>query len=109
AIPFHRVIAQLEGRNVRLPVGATDHFVDGLLHRQRARLNELSPVVEREKILERLLRLLAYRDEIDELPVVLRGKPDPLVMRDSPHRRRIDGATKMDVEFSQLIAKGMRH
>ena len=45
AIPFHRVITQLEGRNVRLPVGATDHFVDGLFDRQRARLNELSPVV----------------------------------------------------------------
>ena len=55
AIPFHRVVAELESRNVRLAVGPTDHLIDGLLDRERARLDQLGPVVERKEILERLL------------------------------------------------------
>ena len=109
AIPFHGVIAELESRNVRLAVSAADNLVDGLLDRQRARLNELGPVVERQEVFKGFLRLLADRDQIDEFPVVLGRQANPLVMRNSPHRRRIDGAAEMDVQLRQFIPKRVWH
>ena len=109
AIPLHRVVSELEGRDVRLPVGATDHLINGLLDRERAGLDQLGPVVERKEVLERFLRLLAHRDQVDELPVVLGREPDPLVMRDSPHRSRVHGAAQMHMQLSQFITERMRH
>jgi hypothetical protein len=97
AISLHRVVAELERRDVCLPIGAADDVIDGLLHREGARLDKLGPVIQRQKILERLLGLLADRDEIDEFPVVLGRKTDPLVMRDPPHRRRVDRPAEMHV------------
>src|SRR5437773_5726225 len=51
AVPLHRVVAKLEGGDVRLPVGTADDVVDGLLDRELAGLNELCPVIEGEKVL----------------------------------------------------------
>ena len=84
-------------------------MIDGLLDRERARLHELGPVIQREEVLERLLGLLTDGYEIDELPVVLRRKPNTLVMRDAPHRGWIDGPTEMNVKLREFVAKRVRH
>ena len=52
SIALHRVVAELEHRDVRLPVRAADDLVDGLLDCERARLDQLGPVVKSEKVLE---------------------------------------------------------
>ena len=89
--------------------GAADDVIDGLLDRERARLDKLCPVVQSEEILERLLRLLADRDEIHELPIILGRQANSLVMRNSPHRGRIDGTTQVDVQFGEFIPERVRH
>src|SRR2546425_387035 len=52
AVPLHRVVAQLEGCDIGLAVGPADHLIDGLLDRERARLDQLGPAVKRQEILE---------------------------------------------------------
>src|SRR5439155_18699718 len=73
------------------------------------RLDQLGPAVKRQEVLERLFRLFANGDEVDELPVVLRREADSLLVRDAPHRRRIDRTTEMYVQFGELIAERVRH
>jgi len=53
-------------------------------------LDQLGPVVQREERLERFALTFPDRDEVDELPVVLRRKADALLVRDAPERRGID-------------------
>jgi hypothetical protein len=71
----------------------TDDLVHRLLDRERARLDQLRPVVEREEVFERLLRLLANGDQIDEFPIVLGRQANSLVVRNAPHRGGIDGSS----------------
>jgi len=68
-------------------------------------LDELGPVVQREERLERFAFALADGDEIDERPVVLRGKPDALLVRDAPEGGGVDRAAEVDVKLGQLIAE----
>jgi len=65
-------------------------------------------VVQPQERLERLPLALAYGDEVDELPVVLRRQADPLLVRDAPERRGVDGTAQMDVELGELVAERMR-
>jgi hypothetical protein len=65
-------------------------------------------VIQAEERLERFALALADRDEVDELPVVLRRKADPLLVRDPPESRRVDRTAEVDVELSELIAERMR-
>src|SRR5438093_2834278 len=109
AVPLHRVVAELERGDVRLAIRAADDLVHRLLDRERARLDELGPVIEREKVFKGFLRLLAHRDQIDELPVILGRQADALVVRDAPHGRRIHGATEVHMELSQFISERVRH
>jgi len=65
-------------------------------------------VVQREEVLERPFLAARERDEVDELPVVLRREADALRVRDAPEVRGIDGPTEMDVQLGELVAEGMR-
>jgi len=65
-------------------------------------------VVEREELLERAPLAARQRDEVDELPVVLRRQPDALGVGDAPEVGGVDGATEMDVQLGELVAEGMR-
>jgi hypothetical protein len=65
-------------------------------------------VVEREELLERTLPATRERDEVDELPVVLRRQADALGVRDAPEIRGVDRATEMDVQLGELVPEGMR-
>jgi sporulation-control protein spo0M len=47
-------------------------------------------VIQREERLERLPLALPYRDEIDELPIVLRREPDALIVCDAPESRGVN-------------------
>jgi hypothetical protein len=109
AVAFQRVVAELEGRDVRLAVRATDDLVDRLLERDRARLDELGPVVQLQEVLERLPALGVHGDEVDEFPVVLGRKADALSVRDAPHRGWVDRAAEMHVKLSELVSEGVRH
>jgi hypothetical protein len=66
-------------------------------------------VIELEEVLERLPALRVHRDEVDELPVVLRRKANALSVRDAPHRGWVDGAAEMHVELGELVSERMRH
>jgi len=70
-------------------------------------LDQLGPVIQREERLERFALALPDRDQVHELPVVLRRKPDALVVRDAPERRGVDRAAEVDMQLGQLIAEGM--
>src|ERR687887_1663248 len=71
AVSLHRIEAELERRDVLAAVRAADRAVDGLLDRDRARLDELRPVVDLVEGGEALDAPWIDRDEVDELPVVL--------------------------------------
>jgi hypothetical protein len=79
-----------------------------MLDREGARLDQLGPVIEREERLEGFPLTLADRDQIDELPVVLRREADALLVRDPPQRGWVDGTAEVDVELSELVSEGMR-
>ncbi len=65
-------------------------------------------MVEGQELLEGLALPFADGDEVDELPVVLGGEPDALLVRDTPEGGGIDRPAEMDVELGQLIAERMR-
>jgi len=108
AVALHRVVAKLERRDVRLAVCPAHDLVDRLLDRERARLDELGPVVEGQELIEGLALALADRDEVDEVPVVLHRETDPLLVCDAPEPCRIDRTAEMHVQLGQLIAEGVR-
>ena len=108
AVALHRVVAELERGDVRLPVRAAHDLVYRFLHGQRARLDQLGPAVQREEVLERLPLLPADGDEIHELPVVLRRKTDALLGGDAPHRSGVDRAAEVDMELRELVAEWVR-
>src|SRR5439155_17694262 len=109
AVPFHRIEAHLERGDVVLAVGPADDLVHRRLDGDRAGLDQLGPVIEGQELVEALPLAGGDGDEIDELPVVLGRKPDPLLMRDRPHDRRIDGAAEVGVEIDELVAGALRH
>jgi hypothetical protein len=76
--------------------------------RERAGLDQLGPVVQREERFERFALTLADGDEVDELPVILRRKTDTLLVRDAPERGRVNGTAEMDVELGELVPERMR-
>ena len=101
AVPLHRVEAELRRRDVVLAVGPADDLVDGPLDGQRARLDELGPVEQLEVAVEAAGASRRDRDEVAELPVVLRRELDPLGVGDPPHDRRRHRATEVAVELGQ--------
>ena len=100
-VALHRVEAQLGRGDVVLAVRAADDLVDRALDGQRARLDELGPVEQLEVAVEAARPARRDRDEVAELPVVLRRELDPLGVGDAPHDRRGDGAAEVTVELGQ--------
>jgi hypothetical protein len=99
AVSLHRVEAHLERRDVLLAIGAADRAVHRALDRERARLDDLRPLVDRVELGEPLDAARVDRHETDEVPVVLDGKGDALLVGERPHDRRVDRATEVRVEL----------
>ena len=85
AVPLHRVEAELERRDPLRAVGAADRRVHRALDRERARLDQLGPVVDLVERVERVdAARVGDRDEPVELPVVLDRERDALLVREAP-------------------------
>ena len=106
AVPLHRVEAQLERRDSLAAVGAADRAVDGLLDRDRRRLDQLRPVVDP---VERVEVLDAARvgdgDERVELPEVLDRERDPLLVRERPEDVGGNGAAEVGVQLGETVVE----
>ena len=84
AVSLHRVEAQLERRDPLRAVGAADRRVHRALDRERARLDQLRPVVDRvERVQVGDAARVGDGDEPVELPVVLDRERDALLVRDA--------------------------
>ena len=104
AVSLHRVEAHLERRDVLLAVGAADRAVHRALDGQRARLDELGPLVDRVELGEPFDAARVDRYELDEVPEVLDGERDALLVRHRPHDRRVDRAAEVRVELCEPAA-----
>ena len=84
-VPLHRVEAELERRDPLRTVGTSDGRMHGALDCDRARLNQLGPVVD---LVERVQVCHAARirdgDEPLELPEVLHRQSDSLLVGEAP-------------------------
>ena len=104
AVSLHRVEAQLERRDPLRAVGAADRGVHRALDRERARLDELGPVVDR---VERVQVLDALRvgdgDELVELPEVLDRERDPLLVGEAPEDVGGNGAAQVGVQLGEAF------
>ena len=106
AVSLHRVEAELERRDPLRAVGAADRRVHGALDRQRRRLDQLRPVVDPvERVEVRHAARVADRDEPVELPVVLDGECDPLLVREAPEDVRRDRAAQVRVELGEALVE----
>ena len=101
AVALHRVEAQLGGGDVVLAVRAADDLVDGALHGDRRRLDQLGPVEQLEVAVEGPSAPRGHGDQVAELPVVLRRQADALGVGDAPHDGRRDRPAEMAVQFGQ--------
>jgi D-serine deaminase-like pyridoxal phosphate-dependent protein len=98
AVALHRIEAQLERRDVLRAVGAADRRVHRTLDRERARLDQLGPVVDLVEGVERVdAARVGDRDEPVELPVVLHRERDPLLVGEGPEDVGGDRAAEVRV------------
>src|SRR5215831_6912371 len=85
AVSLHRVEAELERRDPLRAVGAADRRVHAPLDRERRGLDQLRPVVDRvERVEAGDPARVADGDEAVELPVVLDGERDSLLVSKAP-------------------------
>src|SRR5580765_213131 len=104
AVPLHRVEAQLEGRDVLRAVGAADRRVHRALDRERARLDQLGPVVDLVEGVERVdAARVGDRDEPVELPVVLDRERDALLVGEAPHDLGGNRRAEVRVELGEAL------
>ena len=102
AVPLHRVEAQLERRDPLRAVGAADRAVHRALDRERARLDQLRPVVDRvERVEVGHAARVGDRDEPVEVPVVLDRQRDPLLVRERPEDVGGDRAAEVGVQLGE--------
>ena len=107
AVAFHRVEAQLESGDPLRAVGAADRAVDRSLDRERGRLDQLGPVVDRVERIEVLdPARVGDRDERLELPVVLHRECDSLFVRKAPEDVGCDRAAEVGVELGEALSGG---
>ena len=106
SVSLHGVEAKLRGRDVVLAIGAADDFVDGPLHRQRRRLDQLGPMEQPEVAVEGMVARRRGGDHLAELPVVLRRELDALFVGDAPHHGRRDSAAEVAVKLGERHAAG---
>src|SRR5215207_5757888 len=105
AISFHRVEAELERRDVLRPVSAANGLVDGALDSERARLDQLRPLVDLIELGEAFDPARVDGDQVDELPVILDRKRDPLLVGERPHDCGIDRRSEMSVQLREPAAR----
>ena len=104
AVALHRVEAQLERRDPLRAVRAADRLVHRRLHRDRARLDELRPVVDLvERVEVRNAARVAHRHEPVEVPVVLDRERDALLVRQRPEDVGRDRAAQVRVQLCQAL------
>jgi hypothetical protein len=88
-------------------VGAADRGVDGALDGERARLDQLRPLVdpvERGQVGD--FARVGDGDELDELPVVLHRQRDPLLVRQCPQDLGRDRAAEVGVQLGEAFLVG---
>ena len=104
AVALHRVEAQLERRDPLRAVGAADRRVHRALDRDRRRLDQLRPVVDRvERVEVRHAAGVGDRDEAVEVPVVLDRQRDPLLVGEAPEDLGRDRAAEVGVELREAV------
>ena len=106
AVALHRVEAELERRDALRAVRAADRAVHRALDRERGGLDQLRPVVDRVERVEVLdAARIRHGDERLELPVVLHGQGDPLLVREAPENVRGDRAAEVRVELGEALVR----
>ena len=104
AVPLHRVEAQLERRDPLRAVRAADRRVHRALDRERARLDQLRPVVDRvERVQVGDAARVGDGDEPVELPVVLHRERDALLVREGPEDLRGDRPAEVGVQLGEAL------
>ena len=104
AVSLHRVEAQLERRDPLRAVGAADRRMDGALDRDRARLDQLGPVVDLVESIEiRDAARVGHRHEALELPVVLDRQRDALLVREAPEDVGRNRGAEVRVKLGETI------
>ena len=107
AVPLHRVEAELERRDPLRAVGAADRGVHRALDRDRARLDQLGPVVDLVECVEvRDATRVGDGDEPVELPVVLDRQRDALLVGEAPEDVRGNRAAEVGVELGEALHGG---
>ena len=106
AVSLHRVEADLERRDPLRAIGAADRGVHGALDGERARLDQLRPAVD---LVQRVEVLDSARvgdgDEPVELPEVLDGEGDALLVGKAPHDLGGDRAAEVRVELGEALGE----
>jgi hypothetical protein len=64
--------------------------VDREFDGERARLDELGPAVDAVELRKPVHSARVDGDELDEVPVLLDGQRDPLLVRERPHDGGVD-------------------
>ena len=113
AVALHRVEPQLERRDPLRAVRASDGTVDEALDGERRGLDQLRPVIDRVERIEVLdAARIRDRDEPVELPEVLDGQRDALLVGKTPENVRRDGAAEVGMEAarpSAAMRRAYRH
>ncbi len=103
-VSLHRVEAELERGDPLRSVGAADRGVHRALDRDRARLDQLRPVVDLIECVEVSdTPRIGDRDEAVELPEVLHREGDALLVREAPQDVRGDRAAEMGVQLGEAF------
>ena len=106
AVALHRVEPQLECRDPLRAVRASDGTVDGALDGERRGLDQLRPVIDRVERIEVLdAARVRDRDEPVELPEVLDGQRDALLVGETPQNVRRDGAAEVGMELGETVPR----
>src|SRR5258705_3502320 len=107
AVSLHRVEAELERRDPLRAVRAADGGVHRPLDGDRARLNQLRPVVNLvERVEVRDTARIGDRDEAVELPEVLHPERDALLVREAPEDVRGNPPAGGGVQLGAAFPEG---
>src|SRR5205823_1454090 len=107
AVSLHRVEAKLERRDSLRAVGATDGAVHRALDGNRARLDQLGPVIDLVESVERVdAPWVGDRDEAVELPVVLDREGDSLLVGEAPEDLGGNRGAEVRVQLGEAIHGG---
>ena len=100
-VALHRAVTQLDQVDVAMPIAAADDRFDAGLHGLGTGLNQLGPVEEIQVRLERLDVRGIGGHQLGEIPVVLAGQLDTLVVGDAEQQCRVDRGAHVRVQLGQ--------